>query len=472
MPKVILINADVMEGLAGLPDGSVQCCVTSPPYWGLRDYGTPGQIGLEPTIEEFVAKMVEVFREVKRVLRSDGVCFINLGDSFSSLQSSRKQYIIREDLTEEEVYETALGIWRYLPELWRTCWQEKVQGSLPEMLSNTISVGAPRGKEGGLQEILPETHREIFAADQESPEATAVGNDNGVGREVCLLRGNRADVSVPGSYQDGGQEGIREAGRTPWCLAPSNSGRVAEGQVSSSLLELQCGIRFVRFLSSFRLEIASIPKQLRKFFKPMSTLKPKDLCGIPWRVALALQADGWWLRSDIIWAKPNPMPESCTDRPTTAHEHIFLLTKSAKYFWDAEAVREEAIGQNEHDLTGPGYFAPGQLPQTGRRVKAPDGWASHSGGHGSVHRDGREKGKAAIIRPGRNCRSVWNINSAPFPGSHFATFPPELVRRCVAAGTSERGCCGATVKRLKVRDNLTQEEQIKVEAFLSSKGWL
>lgn len=160
-----------------------------------------------------------------------------------------------------------------------------------------------------------------------------------------------------------------------------------------------------------------------------SGLKPKDLCGIPWRVALALQADGWYLRSDIIWAKPNPMPESCTDRPTKAHEYIFLLTKSAHYFYDNEAVREEPYkfyGDKPNNYEGKNFNWTKE--KSGIRTKQK--WSNPSG---------------------RNLRTVWEIATHPFPGSHFATFPPELVRRCVAAGTSERGCCpncGAARKRV------------------------
>jgi len=192
-------------------------------------------------------------------------------------------------------------------------------------------------------------------------------------------------------------------------------------------------------------------------------LKHKDLVGMPWRLAFALQDAGWWLRRDVIWSKPNPMPESVRDRPTTAHEYVFLLTKSERYFYDAEAVREAAI------TTRPELLAFGERPDLGlpahsndrRRSKKPDGWATHAGAHGAVHRDGREPGEAAEIASGRNLRSVWTIPTSSFPEAHFATFPPELARRCIAAGTSERGCCsecGAPWKReVMVSGKTTQE---------------
>ena len=220
-----ILNGDVIACLRSLPDACVQCVVTSPPYWGLRDYGVEGQIGLEPTPEEHVEKMIEVFREVKRVLRDDGVLWLNLGDSFAD----------------------------------------------------------------------------------------------------------------------------------------------------------------------------------------------KDLVGIPWRVAFALQADGWYLRSDIIWSKPNPMPESVTDRPTKSHEYVFLFAKSKKYYYDAEAVREKHeslkdLGRSQTDYCNPA---------------------------------------------GRNRRTVWEIPTQPTPEAHFATFPEALVEPCIKAGTSARGACpecGAPWRRVVERE--------------------
>jgi DNA modification methylase len=153
-------------------------------------------------------------------------------------------------------------------------------------------------------------------------------------------------------------------------------------------------------------------------------LKPKDLCGIPWRVAFALQADGWWLRSDIIWSKPNPMPESVTDRPTKSHEYIFLLTKRASYFWDQEAVREE---QSEATLE---RFAPGQK-QRRSSVK-------NRLGEFGVKEYPTEQG---ILTNGRNLRTVWQMATQPYSGSHYATYPEELPLRCIKAGSSERGVC-------------------------------
>lgn len=258
-----LLVGDCREMLRTLPDESVHCVVTSPPYWGLRDYGVDGQLGLEPTPEEYVANMVEVFREVRRVLRDDGTLWLNLGDSYAND-----------------------GKWG--------------------------------GSSGGKH-------------------ATALHGNTGIGRQ-----------------------------------------------------------------------------------KVTTGLKPKDLVGIPWRVAFALQADGWYLRSDIIWSKPNPMPESVRDRPTKAHEYVFLLSKDERYHYDADAIAEEAT-------------------HAGRVVKATGGDAKNAamGRYGQTRTGFVERDNK--VGDTRNARSVWTIATKPFPGAHFATFPPELAERCILAGCPKGG---------------------------------
>jgi len=262
--NMTLLVGDSLEMLQGLPDRSVQCCVTSPPYWGLRDYGHEGQIGLEPTPEAYVAKMVEVFREVRRVLREDGTLWLNLGDSYARQAG---------DDSKKDPTSQATGF------------------------ANVIAAG-------------------------------------------CAKKGN--NIPPPG-------------------------------------------------------------------------LKPKDLIGIPWRVAFALQADGWWLRQDIIWAKPNPMPESVTDRCTKAHEYVFLLTKSERYFYDADAVSEAVAASSVE-----------RLSQTTLAIQG-----------GSDRVPGKTNGpmKAVGGTSTRNRRSVWTITTKPYSEAHFATFPPELPRLCILAGS-------------------------------------
>lgn len=329
---VTIITGDCRDVLKTLPDASVHCCVTSPPYWGLRDYGCEGQLGLEPTPEAYVANLVAVFREVRRVLRDDGTLWLNLGDSYAN--------------------DTKWG-----------------------------------GSTGGKH--VTELH------------------DTNVGR------------------------GKRNTG-----------------------------------------------------------LKAKDLVGIPWRVAFALQADGWYLRQDIIWSKPNPMPESVKDRCTKAHEYIFLLAKSAKYYYDAQAIAEpiteitessiERLNQDVENQTGslrvPGktngpmkavgkgkltrgaYDPPGQSPHSNARASwngsrfddgknltvHPNVGKNRDNGSDRVHGNlpGRDDGGAACNdakKLCRNKRSVWTVTTQPFKDAHFATFPPKLIYPCILAGCPERG---------------------------------
>jgi len=278
-PNITLNNCEMRQGdcldlLRQMPDESVNCCITSPPYWGLRDYGTgKAQIGLELTPQEYVEKIVAVFAEVKRLLRKDGTLWLNLGDSYAANRSYQ--------------------------------------------VHNT------RG---------------------------ASGHTYGKGSVV----------------PDG--------------------------------------------------------------------LKPKDLVGIPWRVAFALQADGWYLRQDIIWHKPNPMPESVTDRCTKAHEYIFLLSKSANYHFDSEAIKEDSVW----DVDGTGTIkrverqkegmksGPTEM-KNGIRIKYPNG----------KHWDGQQSSKTIYGK--RNKRSVWSVNVKPYKEAHFATFPAELITPCVLAGCPKDG---------------------------------
>lgn len=258
-----------------MADKSVHCCVTSPPYFGLRDYGHSGQIGLEATPDAFVAEMVAAFREVKRVLRDDGTLWLNLGDTYNNNPS------------------TSL---------------------IPRM---------EQGNGGGSFQIPPEKH----------------------------MQANRAKANK------------------------------AQPLIAAGI-------------------------------------KKKDLIGIPWRVAFALQADGWYLRQDIIWSKPNPMPESVTDRCTKAHEYIFLLSKSARYYYDQAAVMEPAAPASVERLSQP------MIEQQ----------------RGSDRVPGKTNGTMKAVGSAmRNKRSVWEIATQPFSEAHFATFPPDLIEPCIRAGCPEGG---------------------------------
>ena len=426
MSAVRIINADVIDGLRQLDDESVQTVITSPPYWGLRDYGIPpsiwggdpdclhgwdaeivdrtratpgingsgltndgahqaatarfemrsrfctrcgaweGHLGLEPSYQLYVEHMVLVFREIRRVLRKDGTVWLNLGDTYNA--------------------------------------------------------GRNGGHVGGGKQGADARYNGL--------DRSGVNASNRGHRQVGDSKNPNANVPVWGPNRTSGTD-----------------------------------------------------------------LKPKDLVGIPWRVAFALQADGWYLRQDIIWAKPNPMPESTRDRCTKSHEYLFLLSKRERYFYDATAIAEDVT------KTGtPGHLQCGTNSRENvRRTpnwKTPDGWdtSTGKGGHGAFHKEGREAGQTGYVKKSknkarkhaadrgvpvprpenerdrkgcpntagavagsvpwegvtRNKRDVWSIATTPYPEAHFATFPPELVEPCILAGSSEKGCCsecGTPIKR-------------------------
>ena len=293
-----LLLGDCIEQMRTLPDQSVNCCVTSPPYFGLRDYGHDSQIGLEDTPEAYVQRLVEVFREVRRVLRDDGTLWLNLGDSYAGAGPSGASYQSKSTIARQV---------------------KQTEGNF--RISKTL---AQRG----------------------------------------LTYAEKKPVPPPG-------------------------------------------------------------------------LKSKDLIGVPWRVAFALQADGWYLRQDIIWHKPNPMPESVTDRCTKAHEYIFLLSKSERYFYDNEAVKEPlaeaSIGragrkQRLMDRTGAGTL--------GKQIV--DGVdATHAYAGLALGRNGKT---GYDIDSGlRNRRSVWTVATKPYKGAHFAVYPPALITPCILAGCPPGG---------------------------------
>lgn len=282
--SIRILTGDCREVLRSIPDESVHCVVTSPPYWGLRDYGVAGQLGMEPSYLDHVEVMANLFDEVRRVLRKDGTLWLNYGDSYATSVNGRS------------------------------------------------------------------------AADTK-----AAGNDDRTFRD-----------------------------------------------------------------------------------KPFSTvqgvLKPKDLCGIPWRVAFALQEHGWYLRQDIIWSKPNPMPESIRDRCTKAHEYLFMLSKSSRYYYDADAIAEDAIysgllNQGENGFKDPRSF--NGKHKDGYRTS--DKQRGHSRRHAGFNDRWDAMEKAEQCSGKRNKRSVWTVATASFSEAHFATFPPALIEPCILAGCPEGG---------------------------------
>jgi DNA modification methylase len=420
-------GGDNREVMRTLPDESVQCVVTSPPYWGLRDYGTaswdggdpdhehvgievrsgpPGspkqaskrgsthvysgdcrcgairqdrQLGLEQTPEEYVAAMVDVFREVKRILRRDGTLWINIGDTYAS--SAMDLHRVRGGRGQ--------------------AWSGEgdVQEVLPPHGEAAVGVATPRAGQGPVAGVAPGALGAAERADPPAPEGTSSASDGLDGRGVPVLRRDGAAVPDAGSRPERRLQG-------PQTVEAPADGEGREGG------------RTARPLPDPLLEL-----QLREGTGWLPSPKPKDLVGIPWRLAFALQADGWFLRSDIIWAKPNPMPESVTDRPTKSHEYLFLLSKSATYHYDADAVREDASWPIEK-------FVPAR------------GGQNHLDAS-TLRNDIDRLGGGQLGKPGvRNRRSVWTIATKPYAGSHFATFPEALVEPCILAGTSEAGACG------------------------------
>jgi DNA modification methylase len=298
--KYQLICGDALTVLKTLDSESIQCVVTSPPYYGLRDYGIDGQIGMEKNLQEYILKLIDIFREVKRVLKNDGTFWLNMGDSYSC-----------------------------------------------------------SGK-GGNPEESPHHKQKTNRGSEQYVKSKRIAR--GVGR---------------------------------W------------GGGNNSVVEL----------------------------------KPKDLIGLPWRIAFALQTDGWYLRSDIIWAKPNPMPESVSDRPTRSHEYIFLLSKSARYYYDSEAIKENSVCPDERMVDG---FVPKSAngkhagdPQSASIRKSSNSCArkvneSPKPGEQSQHIEDREDIEYCGTR---NKRDVWTVATSPYPEAHFATYPPKLIEPCILAGS-------------------------------------
>ena len=395
----------------------------------LKGYFQPvPQIGLEATPEEYIAKLVEIFREVRRVMRKDGTVFLNLGDSYYTTKPSGPQGQTGQRADRTFTAVAAGGVRQHA----RSYGSDGIAQSGSLVLDPAYSdfCGECRAAVSSRTERNGRPPRAVSSpllpTDRDSAHSDSVGelppaSPRGVPVSTIAESGSpqRAECShcdncgvclqVLRSSSRDGRLCVRRAGYTDGTVLPASDGHSQGTDVS--------GMAWLNY----------------------TTLKPKDLVGMPWRVAFALQADGWWLRRDIIWAKPNPMPESVTDRCTTAHEYLFHFAKSDRYYYDAEAIREMDTG-SLHDQSRKGRAtedqkrSPTESVNGIRRSKMPDGWATYVARHGSMHDDGRETGRPSHIRIGRNRRSVWVIATQPYPEAHFATFPEALVKPCVLAG--------------------------------------
>ncbi len=451
-----------MDILCTMPDQSVNCCITSPPYWGLRDYGVDGQLGLEKTPEQYVARMVEVFREVRRVLRNDGTVFLNLGDSyFGSNQtggknskegsSKRAGRMFAKPLSVQ--HEDACGISDKEPEdcQERDCLCENLCGEC----RSVYLIGKSRS------ENPPDPRRAILSS-APIPEHMESAPDHSPTSDF-----SHPEVRNSISNQDSARSLAHEPEPLPSSLVSTQDDFCPQCQEDSRQSDTplacplcgwtsepcarECGHKTACTFGTWKIDhpfdrgnpdIFSLNKAYPYYTTtfPNVKLKPKDLVGIPWRVAFALQADGWYLRQDIIWSKPNPMPESVNDRCTKSHEYIFMLSKSKKYYYDQKAIKEPGTYSNEERYARikKEHKSIPDEKQNGLR-KRKDKQRGHGRRHTGFNNRWDEMTKTEQCSAMRNKRDVWTVATQPFKEAYFATFPPKLIEPCVLAGCPEGG---------------------------------
>jgi DNA modification methylase len=410
--------------------GSVQCCVTSPPYWGLRDYGTAGQLGLEPTPDAYVAGMVAVFRQVWRVLRDDGVLFLNLGDSYASDTKgsggpSAKQLSNAGSRYETKRLDHGLKAKDLVGIPWRVAFalqQPYYAGTIRDE-RDRIWLAAMLDAEGCMF-----IHKR--KAGQHNGQGYHRTNDSyGPGIEIAntslaVVERIHALVGKGSICSQGPEENGRRKQRIyRWNLRTTESREfVRELYPHLVAKQQQARILYGCPSSGERAEAAHAA---------LMSLHRTGESGVDFPEPPSMFEPGYYLRSDIIWSKANPMPESVTDRPTKSHEYVFLLTKAERYFWNAEAVKEP------YSMTSSTAVA----DMEGRTARGRDGF--RSGAKMAAQAEGAANGTAygrtsmmnAYGNGGRNVRSVWNIATQPYAGAHFATMPEKLVERCVLAGS-------------------------------------
>jgi DNA modification methylase len=371
-----ILLGDCLERLREIPDGSVQCCVTSPPYWGLRSYGVP------PTVwppEHGEACEGHVWGDAmprpgteSRNGEGGGSCFEGREDkaainaAMTRAPRKRSPSDIKDPNSKQATSRAS-------------AWDSDASGG-----QYCQRCGAWLGCYG--LEPTPELY--VWHTVLIFREVRRVLREDGT------LWLNLGDSYVGGKGQSGSKGAEHQAKRNESGESLNKAHQTLGGPKDTKPTDSRAMMR-------------------------QSGLKPKDLVGVPWRVAFALQADGWWLRQDIIWAKPNPMPESVTDRCTKAHEYIFLMSKAASYYYDHEAVKEDAQNWGRRDRSN-GKYTSGDVPISG-------------GPHGGL------EGKVAETDPKRNKRSVWTVAAQPYRGAHYAVFPPKLITPCILAGCPAGG---------------------------------
>ena len=423
MPEYRLIVGDCIAGMATLPERSVHCCVSSPPYWRLRDYGVDGQIGLEETPEQYVARMVEVYREVWRVLRDDGTCWVNLGDSYAQSGMGGNPALKHKDLVGipwmvafalRQPYER-VQIRDHRDRAWLAA---LIDG---EGCITILQTSSPHGSGESYPPVLqvrmcdPEcvTRAAIITGyGNASPRQDPPSNGSNRGSYQWRLSGRRAADIIAEVY--------------PYLCIKRKQAIVAwNHQAVRDSYETKRGVT---------IPAAALEKQqyCRDLIRRINRREAVDLPSWMQEPSICIEP-GWYLRSDVIWSKPNPLPESVTDRPTKAHEYIFLLTKAPRYYFDGTAIAEPCTDEE--------YRTVGKIRPTAE------------GGPGFEIRGGLHAQEGG--RSHRNRRSVWHIATQPYAEAHFATYPEKLVDPCILAGTSERGCCpecGAPWRRVTAKN--------------------
>jgi DNA modification methylase len=430
-------GGDCREVMRSMEPESVHCVVTSPPYWGLRDYGDAGQLGLEPTPEEYVANMVEVFREVRRVLRSDGTVWLNLGDSYNSGSQDNHG----KGGTMERPGLAPVDGWAGHRPL--------TPGLKPKDL-----VGIPWRVAFALQQpyytgAIKDEKDRIWLAAMVDAEGCMFLHKRGEG-----LSNGQGYTRKNATYGAGLEVSNTSEAIVQRCLAIAGKGSIVRQEKDRRQPLYRWNLRsnecreLIRELYPYlvakqhqaRLLIGcpSSGPDAEKAWAGLQSLHHGTGSSIDFTAPASMLEPGWYLRSDIVWAKPNPMPESVTDRPTKSHEYLFLLSKSPRYYFDADAVREPSKWVDAEGRPIDSWGRPVKPPlhhEAGRQYSGV-GLDPIKGGDGAPRSLG-----AGVTDGQRNLRSVWTIATQPYPGAHFATFPRKLVEPCIKAGTSERGVC-------------------------------